>query len=329
VATAEERDQLSPTPQAGAPVELPWELSWDDLRAAVPNLHQPVGAFRTHTIRGLHRVGGSHILTIRYADRDERRHTQTIFLKLTDPARPEIPKYRFLTAHQAPVAPLLGTATTAAGEILILEFLPTIGTTPDQADDLLELIAHLNSISNPPATAFRSLPGTPGYEDQIRRALIALLPPTGQAGRWIDAYRQATVTAGQVPLALNHNELSFQQVGWVAADEGGQRRLVVFDLETMSLRPRYIDIAGLLPFLASQTGRTEQELFGTYLKKLDRHTGEKSDLRLAWDTMRTLRIVRTFEALPWLISMTGTAGIEAPDRAIARLGRDLAESGLE
>lgn len=328
MAAAEERDQLSPTPQAGAPVELPWELSWDDLRAAVPDLHHPRGAFRTHTIRGLHRVGRSQILTIRYADQDQRQQTQTIFLKLTDPDRPEIPKYRFLTAHHAPVAPLLGTATTTAGEILVLEFLPTIGTTPDQADDLLDLIAHVNSISNPPATIFRSPAGIPGYEDQIRQTLIALLPTADHAGRWIDAYRRATVVASQVPLALNHNELSFQQVGW-AAGQAGQQHLVVFDLETMSLRPRYTDIGGLLPFLASQTGRTEQELFGTYLKKLDRHTGEKSDLRLAWDTMRTLRIVRTFEALPWLISMTGTAGIEAPDRAIARLGRDLAESGLE
>ncbi len=328
MAAAEGQDRLSPMPQESTPVELPWGMSWDDIRASVPSLHRPLGAFRTHQIQGLHQVGRSQVLTISYTERDGRQQRQTIFLKLTNPDRPETAKYRYLTAHQAPVAPLLGTATTAAGEVLVLQFLPIIGTTPDQTDDLLELIADLNSIDDPPADLFRPPSGTPGYEDHIRQALIALLPTLGDASRWLDAYRQAAAAARQVPLALNHNELSYQQVGWVPADEISQQRLVVFDLETMSLRPQYTDLAGLLPSLSTRTGRSEQELFGTYLRRLDHRTGETTDQRLGWSTMRTLRIVRTFEALPWLRTMIDTAGVEAPEQAIGRLDRDLADSGL-
>lgn len=210
----------------------------------------------------------------------------------------------------------------------MLQFLPTIGTTANQADDLLRLIADINSINNPPAGIFSPPPGIPGYEDQIHRALITLLPTPGDAVRWLDAYRHATAGARHLPLALNHNELGYQQVGWTAAHGGDRPRLVVFDLETMSLRPRYTDVASLLPSIASQTGRTEQGLFNTYLDQLDRRTGETTDQRLGWSSMRTLRIVRTFESLPWLTTMTDTADIEAPEHAITRLGQDLAESGL-
>ncbi|WP_152365746.1 hypothetical protein [Microlunatus speluncae] len=326
---SEERDGRSPARQDPVPVELPWDLTWDDLRGRIPTLHRPIGAFRTHKIQGLHQTGRSQILTIRYAEQEGRLQNRTIFLKLTNPARPEIPKYRYLMSRHAPVAPPLGAATTAAGEILMLQFLPTIGTTPDQADDLLELIATINGISNPPANIFRPPPGTSGYEDRIHQSLIALLPTPAEASRWLRAYRQAAEGARQMPLALNHNELSYQQVGWTAAPDDDHPRLVVFDLETMSLRPQYTDLAGMLPSIAAQTGRAEQELFNLYLEKLDQRTGETTDRRLGWSRMLTLRIVRTFESLPWLTTMIDTAGIEAPEHAVARLGQDLIQADLE
>lgn len=306
-------------------MELPWGLSWDDLRVALPKLRRPVGADRTHKINGLRRAGRSELLTIRYEDQDGHRQDQVIFVKLTDPQRPEAPKYRHLAALGAPVPPLLGTATTAAGEVIVLEYLPTIGTSPDETDDLLGLIADLNSLSRLPAELFRPPKGTPGHEARVRQALATLLPTETAADEWLDAYRRAAVAAGRMPLALNHNGLGLQQVGWVAAGRDRPRRLVVFDLETMSLRPRYTDLATVLPWLADRTGRTEWELFDTYLTFLDQRTGATTDRRLAWRDVRTLGLVRTFEALPWLITMTGTPGVEAPDRAIARLGRDLAD----
>ncbi|MFC7622119.1 hypothetical protein [Microlunatus sp. GCM10028923] len=307
-------------------VDLPWGLQWDDLRPAVPELRRPVGAYRTHQIQGLHQSGRSQILTIRYDDRDGRRQDRTIFVKLSNPARPEIPKYRYLLERGTPVAPLLGTATTAAGQIMVLQFLPIIGTSAEQADDLLDLIAELNGLSAPPVELFQPPQGMPGYEDRIRDVLMELLPTADHGSRWFDAYRDALDAARSLPLALNHNELSYQQVGWL--DRRANRKLVVFDLETMSLRPLYTDLAGILPSLATQTGRSEQDLFGTYLTKLDQRTGETTERRLAWDRMLTLRIVRTFESLPWLSSMTGTTGIEAPRSAIVRLAQDLADAGL-
>lgn len=317
---------LSPAPVEAIEVELPWGLEWDDLRDAVPEVRRPVGVFRTHEIRGLHQSGRSQILTLRYEDRDGRSRERTIFVKLSNPERPEIAKYRYLLERGAPVAPLLGSAATAAGEIMILPFLPIIGTTADEVDDLLDLMAKLNCIGDPPEDLFRPPPGTPGYEQRIREALADLLPAAEDANRWFDAYQQAIVASNGIPLALNHNELSYQQVGWLESED--QRELVAFDLETMSLRPLYTDLAGLLPSLAGQTGRPEQELFRVYLAKLDRRTDKTTDPHLGWNQLRTLRIVRTFDSLPWLITMKGTADVEAPGGAIARLARDLAEAGL-
>ncbi|GAB3758242.1 hypothetical protein [Microlunatus parietis] len=314
--------------EAPAQVELPWGLQWDDLRGAIPELRLPLGVFRTHEIRGLHQSGRSQILLLRYEDRDGRQQARTIFLKLGNPARPEVAKYRYLLERGAPVSPPLGTATTAAGEIMIFPFLPTIGTTAEEADDLLGLVAEINSIRDPAAELFRPPQGTPGYGERIREVLIDFLPTAEEARRWFDAYQEAIVAADAIPLALNHNELSFQQVGWLDQGPGDRRRLVVFDLETMSLRPLYTDLAGMLPSLANQTGRTEDDLFRSYLAKLAHRTDETTDQRLAWSRMRTLRIIRTFESLPWLITMAGTIGIETPQHAIARLAGDLGDSRL-
>ena len=321
-------DRLSPERHRAVPVELPWGLAWDDLRCCLPDRSRPIGAFATHEIRGLHRQGRSQILTIRYRQPDGRQRDRTIFLKLTDPRRPEASKYRCLAAHRAPIPRLIGSATTSAGETLVLEFLPTIGTTAGQADDLLELIAEINTIEHPPIDIFSAPAGDPEYGDRIRRALVRLLPDASDAGRWLDGYGRAGELVAQLPLALNHNELSFQQVGWAQEDEQRGARLLVFDLESMSLQPQYTDIAGILPDLAAQTHRTERDLFRTYLQAVDRRAGGTTDPGRAWTAMRIVRIVRTFEALPWLITMIDTPQVEAPDEAVGRLGRDLADAGL-
>ncbi len=307
---------------------MPWGLTWEHLRACIPKLRRPIGAFATHQIRGLHHEGGSQILTISYEQPDGQQLDQTIFLKLTNPGRPEAPKYRYLAEQHARIPHLIGTAATSSGEILILESLTGIGTTPNQADDLLDLIASINTTKNPPPSIFTPSAGDPQYGNRIRQALITLLPSAGQATEWMNAYRHAADRAAQMPQALNHNELSFQQVGWVTESGTSRSHLVVFDLETMSLHPQYTDIAGILPSLAAQTERSEQDLFGTYATAVNRRTGRTTDQNLAWKAMQTVRIVRTFEALPWLITMTGAPEVEAPDHAVTRLGKDLTESDL-
>lgn len=318
-------DRLSPEQHAARRVELPWGLTWDQIRACIPECDWPLGAFATHKIRGLHHQGRSQVLTIRYQESGRRQRDHTIFLKLIDPLRPETLKYRFLTARHAPIPRLIGTASTSAGEILILEFLPTIGTTPEQADAFLDLIASINATEDPPPSIFTPPQGDPEYDRRIRQALTQLLPGTSQATAWFDAYQRAAARAEQLPLTLNHNELSFQQVGWTAENQNHRSQLVMFDLETMSLRPQYSDIAGMLPWLAAQTARTEQTLFSAYLTALAHRTGRTADRNQAWRSMLIVRVVRTFEGLPWLISMADAPEVEAADAAIIRLSRDLTD----
>lgn len=316
-------DRLSPEQQDARSVELPWGLSWDQIRACIPECDRPLGAFATHKIRGLHHRGRSQVLTIRYQKSDRQQAEQTIFLKLINPMRPEALKYRYLTACHAPIPQLIGTASTSAGEILILEFLPVIGTTAEQVDALLDLIASINAVDDPPPSIFTPPPGDPEYDQRIRQTLTQLLPTANHVNTWFDAYKRAVARAAQLPITLNHNELSFQQVGWTTEKRNHRSQLVMFDLETMSLRPQYSDIAGMLPSLAAQTARTEQTLFSTYLTALDHRTGQTTDQHRAWRSMLLVRVVRTFEALPWLITMADAPEVEAADAAVTRLGRDL------
>lgn len=96
----------------------------------------------------------------------------------------------------------------------------------------------------------------------------------------------------------------------------------------MALLPQYTDIAGILPRLATQTGRPEHELFDAYLSALHSRTGRTTDRRQAWSEMRLQRIVRTFESLPWLITMSDDPQVEPANDAIARLRKDLADANL-
>jgi hypothetical protein len=309
-------------------VRLPWGLSPGDVWSWLPQCRHLVEVTERHRIRGLHRRGGSRILTFRYQDDGGAERVRTIFVKLTAAGR-EAQKHRYLADRGAPVTPLIGTVTTAAGEIIALEFLPRIGTTPDEADALLQLVAALNSIDLAVTDLFDPPPGDPEYVHRIHGVLRALNRSAQHPfdpDHWLAAYREAADRAARMPVALNHNELSFQQVGWTPAPTGP--RLVAFDLETMALLPRYTDVAGILAPLSAQTGRSEQHLFDSYLRALADHTGDQVDRAASWHSMLVLRIVRTVEALPWLITMPATPYVETAEQAVARLQRDLQQCAL-
>jgi hypothetical protein len=124
-------------------------------------------------------------------------------------------------------------------EVVVLEFLSTIGidgAAAAEVDSLLALVARLNAVADPPAL-FAPAPGVPraAFEARVRGALEELaadgsLPAAVDAGQWFDVYRRADAIAESTPKALNHGELSFQQVGW-ADRHAGRRELVLFDLE--------------------------------------------------------------------------------------------------
>jgi Ser/Thr protein kinase RdoA (MazF antagonist) len=83
----------------------------------------------------------------------------------------------------------------------------------------------------------------------------------------------------------------------------------MFDLDTMGRRARFTDVATILTGLADLTGQNERELFGRYLAELAQLTGLRYDENEAWPELRLTRAVRTFQALPWLATLT-----EPPDR---------------
>ena len=263
-----------------------------------------------HEKQGLHGGGNSLILTVTYAG----TRTETIFVKRnTDPARREADRYAFLAERGFPVARLLSTVQRDGAEIVVLEFLPKIGIEAAAADLLLRLLADLNTIDPFPADVFTLPPGMPaaqfdaGVEQALRNA--AEIEPIDPAAYF---RRYQRIDFAGLPLALNHGEFGFQQLGWSSG-----RRLVFFDLETMGARPRFTDIAAILPGLAALTGRGERELFDTYL-------GGRPDPE-AWRELRRTRAAMTFQSLPWLVRVAGRRHVVA---ALRRLAGDLAAHGL-
>lgn len=301
---------LSPLAHEPFPVPLPFDLTWADLRPLLPDFdwmaHATAQALERHTIQGLHGQGKSTILTLDYPARPDTRSTRTFFFK-RDLARKESARYRCLKSCGVPTPKIAGVIQKEAAEVLVLEFLPVIGiefSSRSEVDSLLHLVAEVNAMKDspdlflPPPSPLQA--GNFGLRvvealDRLacERPVYSILPD-----RWMAAYEKSLVAAGRMPLALNHNEFSYQQVGWT---EGSRtRRLVIFDLESMVITQRFTDIANIVYSLALYTGRDEYELFCVYLDHLGRLTGANLDPHQAFVELRWLRIKIMFESLPWL-----------------------------
>lgn len=193
--------------------------------------------------------------------------------------------------------------------MIVVEFLPTIGIQPREADELLRLVARLNSTNAPHSRLFHSATGTPTemFNERVKAALVASARGLGAVdpARWYDAYQLAEDAATSLPTAINHGELFFQQIGWARAE--GRRTLVMFDLETMSLRPRFTDVANVLVGLSELTGRDQRELFNAYLTALQECSGVAVNRQTAWEEMRLVRALSFFQSLPWLVAAGGDA----------------------
>lgn len=269
---------------------LPFGLTWSELGTLQP---EPM-AWTSRDPAGMHK-GQSCILT--FAD------GTAIFVKRT---HGEAAKYRYLAACSVPTPRLLHTVERDDHEIILLECLPHIGIEPSQADDLLRLIARLNAILDVPRELFAPGPGRTDFDDLMRAALTQV---TTDAPRWLDLYHAAANTVATFPLALNHDEMGLQQVGRSAAGE-----LVVFDLETLSLRPRFTDLAGVLEPLAKKSGTPEGELFQSYHNATD------------WPELLWTRLVVSFESLPGLVNDRPDEA-DPPLRVVRRISRDATQLG--
>nr|WP_269091173.1 phosphotransferase [Actinopolymorpha cephalotaxi] len=241
-------------------------------------------------------------------------------------------RYEYLAGHGVPTPRLL--AAPRGGAVVVLEFLPTVGIEPAEAGDLLSLIARVNAVDRPPLRLFEAGSGLPQarFDALVEAALCRLADdhrttPPVEVDRWMRAYRLAAGQVATCPTALNHGELGFQQVGWSGA--GDARTLVVFDLETMAIRPRFTDIATVLGSLAALTGLSEPDLFAEYLGALREFTGQHLDEARAWAELRTVRVVVAFESLPWLAEVAGHPDVpDAPGSAAVSLYDDLRATDL-
>ena len=303
---------LSPKPRKPLSCALPFGLSWEDLLSILPGVDQQqlsrAQAFITHEKQGLHGGDNSLILTLFYPRVDDNPGSVTVFIKqMRDQRKAEVEKYRFLASQNVPTPRLLAFFQKEGGEVFVLEFISTIGINFQAGSEVkrfLQAIARLNSIQKTPID-FISFPGSPQseFDELVRTALVEIAEKgTGsiETSRWYDAYRISQEVVQSMPLAVNHNELYFQQVGWV--QRGLSRRLVIFDLETMHLSPRFTDIATILYPLSVYSKRDQIGLFQIYLDHLSRLTHTKIENNAALRELRLLRIVESCYSLPWLVS---------------------------
>lgn len=322
--------RLSPQPVRERAGGLPYGVSRRDLHVALPDLDEgsTPHILLTHTVRGLHDVSSSRLVTVAYRCRDGRDTRRTLFLKAT--TQHEVTAYDVLRRRGISVADVLATVPTARGPVLVLDFLPTIGIEADEADALLDLVARLNAVADPPVPPFAPRPGMPSadFDALVRSTLVGLAtdPATEvDPARWMEAYAAAQQAMAELPASLNHGELFFQQVGWTG---GTCRTLVLLDLETVAVLPYLSDVASVLGGLRLLTGRSERELFATYLDRLARHAGPPPTPD-PWRDLLLIRAVRDVQTLPWLASSVGDPDVATTASEVAaRVRDDLTSLGL-
>ena len=304
-------ENLSPLPTTPLPCALPYALNWEDLLPILPgfdrNCRDLAQAFASHRKQGLNGGENSIILTLRYPGGGDELLSRIVFVKSqTDLRKREAEKYRYLDAHGVPTPRLLAELRKGDAEVIVLEFLPKIVidfNSHSEVNDLLHLVAQVNSL---PISLglFDSPPGMP--QEEFDRLVYAALQrmdsnpalPGIDVPRWFAAYQQCQEDKEQMPLAVNHNEFFFQQTGW--AQRGTERKLVIFDLETMCVRPRLTDLASILYPLSRYTGQAQEDLLHGYLDYLHPHTNDQTHYTDALRELRILRIVESCYSLPWL-----------------------------
>lgn len=336
-------------PIAPAPCELPYGLSWEDLRPVLPDADFARGqpqAFESHRKQGLHGGANSCILTLRYSDGHAEAHSTPVFIKTTDgPERAEAARYRFLAERGVPTPRLLAAVARGQREIVVLEFLPAIGIdvgSPSDVQALLDLVADLNAVQGVPTDIVPPpRPPQPRADAVFDAGVLAALREaarTDDAGgvvdptRWFEAYRAAQQAYALLPQALIHGQFAFQQVGW--ADRESGRQLVVFDLETLGFSARFGDVANVLESLAAGLGCAQAELFAHYLARYAWRAGTDFNVDHALRELHLTRLTESFWTLPWLVSevrepsSTALDWREALRSAVTGLHKDLLDLSL-
>ena len=233
---------------------------------------------------------------------------------------------------------LIFTVEVADGnQVLGFEFLDTIGIDFDSSDEvreLLALVATLNSV-DPAALggAPTPPPGRPEAEftASLERALVrarsmSLLDWSSlEVSDWLEVYREARRWAASMPRAVTHGEMYFQQVG-----RAGNGPLVIFDLATIGVRPRFSDLCSLVEGLERYGAGEQAALLSSYLDALAIGGVTVPSAADALEELWRLRVLSRFQSLQWLTQSLDDAelGLEALEDNIATLRGDLLDLGI-
>jgi hypothetical protein len=260
-----------------------------------------------------------------------------VFVKRSPASAREADRHVQLEAAGVAVPRLLFDVEASDGDhVLGFEFLDTIGIDFDsskEVTELLTLVATLNAV--PPSAlggSSRPSPGRPEAEftASVERALITaqsnrlLRSAALEVSEWLDLYAVAKRWATCMPAALTHGEMYFQQVGRAA---GGP--LVIFDLATVGLRPRFSDLCILARDLDDLTDHDETEVLRIYLDALRAAGVATPTVVDGLDELRRLRVLRGLQSMPWLAGALHDPelGLTVVEQNVETLRRDLADLG--
>lgn len=299
---------LSPKLVEERSVELPFGLTPRDLGPALRGSDgtprdRVLEVVARYDIQGLHQRDNSRVITLR-ADADQSFEVD-VFVKLATDREAEIT--RRLISAGVPIPPLLfDVATSEGAHVLGFEFLPTIGIdfdSPGEVTELLAAVAVLNACSPETLRPTAHLPpGRPEAEFTARVAsALAFVESIGilewaTPNELIAIYAEAKRWAVTMPTAVTHGEMYFQQVGRRRAGQ-----LVMFDLATVGVRPRFSDLCSLVTGIDHECSWDEGDVLAHYLAELERAGATTPLLDEGLTELRRLRVLSCFESLPWLV----------------------------
>lgn len=320
-----DRARLSPVRVADAPAALPFLLGWQDIRGVLVGLDadraSECRSYERYEIQGLRARDRSTIVSVSYPTTDGHVVVD-MFVKRTPRAAREAERHAQLTAAGVAVPRLLWHVELPEGEdVLGFEFLDTIGIDFTSAEEITELLTLLATLNAVPPSALGESPSPPRGrpEAEFTASVEAALTAAQSAGRlswasltmkdWLALYQDAKRWAGRMPTAVTHGEMYFQQVGRARTGP-----LVIFDLATVGLRPRFFDLCSLMRGLVDRGG-DEVALFGCYLNAVQAAGGTTALTPTEGiEELRRLRILGAFHSLPWL-----TRSVDDPDLGITAL----------
>ena len=268
-----------------------------------------------------------------------------IFMKSVDTANAEPQHYQYLHQHHAPVPTLYGRIDRPGVEVLLmLEHVRVIGErmpwplffADDQAlTSALRAIARFNAIQ--PSAAYdsmlprmdcaRSLRKAAGTLDEVwARGLrgdlgeeLGNLCTQGRTGlpRLQQHCYDLIPPIAAMETGLLHGDFYPDSVGW----RHGSSEAVVFDLETVRIGPRFMDVADWLGAADGELplGQPRHDLAQLYLDEYARHGGLPPSVDTQLSQARTLHLYRLLTMLWFVLGRAHDGEVDwTEDRAEGR-----------